>query len=132
MLGLRRIDKADLRRIAKSTGATVVTTLAQPDGTEKFEKTNLGVAECVYEENLGDVDYVFIKNTKTSPFPVCTAILRGANNHMLDEIDRSLHDSICVLKRTLESGKIVAGGGAVEVALSVYLDKLSKKYSSRD
>jgi T-complex protein 1 subunit alpha len=40
---------------------------------------------------------------------------------MIDEVERSLHDSICVAKRTLESGRVVAGGGAVEIALSVFL-----------
>ena len=51
---------------------------------------------------------------------------------MLDEVDRSLHDSLCVLKRTLESGRIVAGGGSVEVALSIYLEKLAQKTSNND
>lgn len=45
---------------------------------------------------------------------------------------RSLHDSICVAKRTLESGQVVAGGGAVDVALSIYLDKFCKRYESKE
>jgi len=44
---------------------------------------------------------------------------------------RSLHDSICVAKRTLESGKIVAGGGAVDVALSIYLDQYCRGFSGK-
>jgi len=39
---------------------------------------------------------------------------------------RSVHDSLCVIKRTLESGYVVAGGGAVEIALSIYLDDFAK------
>jgi T-complex protein 1 subunit alpha len=57
---------------------------------------------------------------------------------MLDEVERylynlfrSLHDSICVAKRTLESGQVVAGGGAVDVALSIHLDQFCKQYSSK-
>jgi len=45
---------------------------------------------------------------------------------------RSLHDSICVAKRTLESGKIVAGGGAVDVALSIHLDHYCRTFSSKE
>lgn len=41
---------------------------------------------------------------------------------MCEEIDRSLHDSLCVVKRTIESGHVVPGGGACEVALSVKLE----------
>jgi T-complex protein 1 subunit alpha len=44
---------------------------------------------------------------------------------MLDEVDRSLHDALCVVKRTLESGRVVAGGGSVEIALSIYLDQFA-------
>jgi len=39
----------------------------------------------------------------------------GANEFMLDEMDRALHDSLCVIKRMIESNSLVAGGGAVEV-----------------
>ena len=49
-------------------------------------------------------------------------VLRGANEFMLEEMDRALHDSLCVIKRMLDSNSLVAGGGAVEVALSVYLE----------
>ena len=41
---------------------------------------------------------------------------------MLEEVERSIHDSLCVLKRTLECGRVVAGGGAVEIALNIYLE----------
>ncbi|AQK75692.1 T-complex protein 1 subunit alpha [Zea mays] len=51
---------------------------------------------------------------------------------MLDEIDRSLHDALCIVKRTLESNMVVAGGGAVEAALSVYLENLATTLGSRE
>ena len=44
---------------------------------------------------------------------------------MLDEMERALHDSLSVVKRTLESGKVVPGGGAVETALSIYLENFA-------
>ena len=49
-------------------------------------------------------------------------ILRGANDFMCDEMERSVHDALCVVKRVLESKKVVPGGGAVEAALSIYLE----------
>jgi len=51
---------------------------------------------------------------------------------MLDEIERSLHDSLCVVKRVLESKRVVAGGGAVEAALSVYLEHVAETMASRE
>lgn len=41
---------------------------------------------------------------------------------MCDEMERSLHDALCVVKRVLESKCVVPGGGAVEAALSIYLE----------
>ncbi len=49
-------------------------------------------------------------------------ILRGANDFMVDEMERSIHDALCVVRRVLESKTVVPGGGAVEAALSIYLE----------
>lgn len=57
-------------------------------------------------------------------------ILRGANDFMVDEMERSIHDSLCVVKRVLESQKVVPGGGAVEIALSIYLENLAESMVS--
>lgn len=129
-IGLRRIDKGDLNRIAKLTGATVISTLATAEGEEHFDPSYLGECEEVVEEAVGDNDFVFFKGCKKST--ACTIILRGANEWMLDEVERSIHDSICVAKRTLESGQVVAGGGAVDIALSIHLDSFCKTHSSRE
>ena len=61
VFAMRRVDKADLRRIAKSTGATVITTFANPEGEEVFDASWLGSAETVFEEPVGDWDYCFIE-----------------------------------------------------------------------
>ena len=37
-------------------------------------------------------------------------------------MERSVHDALCVVKRVLESNQVVPGGGAVEAALSIYLE----------
>jgi len=49
-----------------------------------------------------------------------------------DSLFRSLHDSICVAKRTLESGKVVPGGGAVDIALSIHLDNFCKSFNTKE
>lgn len=130
VLGLRRVDKHDLRRIAKASGATVVTTLATPEGEELFEASSLGECEEVYEEAVGDNDCVFFKGFKKSN--CASIVIRGANEFMCDEVDRSLHDSLCVVKRTLESGYVVPGGGAVEIALSIKLEDFATTLGTKE
>ncbi|CAL9078694.1 unnamed protein product [Musa textilis] len=129
-IALRRVRKEDLRHVAKATGATVVTTFADMEGEETFDSSLLGHADEVVEERIADDDVILIKGTKNSS--VVSLILRGANDYMLDEMDRALHDALCIVKRTLESNMVVAGGGAVEAALSVYLEYLSTTLGSRE
>jgi len=62
----------------------------------------------------------------------CSIVLRGPNDFMLDEVDRSIHDSICVMKRTLESGYVVPGGGCVEMALSLHLNNFAKTLGTKE
>lgn len=129
-MALRRVDKKDLRRIAKSTGATLLTTLATPEGEELFDASSLGFAKEVYEETVGDNEFIFIKGPKQQA--ACSILLRGANELMLDEIERSVHDSLCVVKRILESGYAVSGGGAIEMGLSVFLEDFARKLATRE
>ena len=49
---------------------------------------------------------------------------------MCDEMERSVHDALCVVKRVLESKSVVPGGGAVEAALSIYLENFASSLVS--
>ena len=130
VMGLRRVSKGDMRRIARCSGATVLTSLSNIDGDESFDPAHLGTAKKVYEQAVGDNDFIFFEQMKFSK--AVTLILRGPNELMLDEIERSLHDALCVLKRTLECGYVVAGGGACEVALGIYLEDFAKTLASKE
>lgn len=59
------------------------------------------------EETVADDDMIMLKGCKSTR--AVTVLLRGANDYMLDEMDRSLHDAFCVIKRVLESGTVVPG-----------------------
>lgn len=59
-------------------------------------------------------------------------IIRGANEFMCEEISRSVHDALCVVKRALESGFVVAGGGCCEAALSIHLEKFGTKFAGKE
>ena len=49
VLGLRRVSKSDIRKIAKCSGATLMTTLSNMEGTETFDSSCLGSARKVFE-----------------------------------------------------------------------------------
>jgi T-complex protein 1 subunit alpha len=128
-MAVRRCKKEDLRRIAKATGATLVSSLANLEGEETFEPSALGTAEEVVQERISDDELILIKGTKV--VNSASVVLRGANDYMLDEMERALHDTLSIIKRTLESGSVVPGGGAVETALSIYLENFATTLVSR-
>eukprot|EP00878_Enallax_costatus_P002922 GHUV01003117.1.p1 GENE.GHUV01003117.1~~GHUV01003117.1.p1 ORF type:complete len:548 (+),score=177.69 GHUV01003117.1:252-1895(+) len=130
VLAVRRVPKDDLKRIAKATGGQVVLTLADMDGNETFDASTLGSAEEVVETRVADDAMISITGAKTARG--ATLLLRGANDMHLDEMDRSLHDALCVVKRVLESGAVVPGGGAVEAGLSIYLENFATSLGSRE
>jgi T-complex protein 1 subunit alpha len=122
-IAVRRCKKEDLRRIAKATGGQLVSSLANLEGEETFEASYLGTAEEVVQERISDDELILVKGTKV--VNSASIVLRGANDYMLDEMERALHDTLSVVKRTLESGSVVPGGGAVESALSIYLENFA-------
>ena len=127
---VRRCKKEDLRRIAKATGATLVSSLSDLNGDERFEPSSLGHAEEVSQEKISDDECILVKGTKA--FTSASIILRGSNDYHLDEMERSIHDSLSAVKRTLESGSVVPGGGAVETALHIYLEDFAGTVGSRE
>lgn len=130
VMAVRRCRKIDLKRIAKATGAQLLLSLANMEGEESFDSSMLGDAEEVVQERISDDELILIKGTKNHNS--ASIILRGANEFFLDEMERSIHDALCVVKRVMESKKVVPGGGAVEAALSVYLETYATTIASRE
>ncbi|KAI8130177.1 T-complex protein 1 subunit alpha [Lucilia cuprina] len=129
-MAVRRVKKADLKIIAKATGAAFLTSLTNMEGDESFDASMVGEAAEVAQERICDDELILIKGTKARA--AASIILRGPNDFYCDEMERSIHDSLCVVKRVLESKKVVAGGGCVEAALSIYLENFATSLSSRE
>ena len=129
-IALRRVPLADVKRVAKATGAVVQGSLADLSGAESLDASQLGTAEEAAERRIRDDTVTVLRGCRSTA--ACSVLLRGPNEYMCDEMGRSFHDAICVVKRTVESGTVVPGGGAVEAALSVYLDNFATMLGSRE
>lgn len=106
-MAVRRCKKDDLRHICKATGATMLLSMNNLEGEESFDAASLGAAEEVVQTRVSDNEFIQIKGTKNSS--TASIILRGPNNTMLEEMERSVHDSLCAVKRAMETGAIVPG-----------------------
>jgi len=133
IMAVRRVDRSDLRKIAKATGATIVTNFTDietEEGDNAFDSSNLGSAQVVEQKKIADDELIFISGCSTSK--TASIVFRGPNSLMLDEMERSMHDAICIVKRTLESKLVVPGGGSVETALNIYLENFAETLGSRE
>ncbi|CAH8837291.1 unnamed protein product [Trichobilharzia szidati] len=129
-MAVRRCKKVDLKNMAKATGGQLIVSLADMEGDEVFDPTKLGNAEEISQERICDDELIILRGPKVRPS--ASIILRGANDFYVDEMERSLHDALLVVKRVLESKKIVPGAGACEAAISVYLENYAVTLSSRE
>merc|ERR1712159_921512 len=130
VMGVRRCLKADLKRIAKATGGRLVESLATLEGDEAFDPDCLGHADEVMQERVCDDEMIYIKGTKVPQSG--TIVLRGPSCYYLDEAHRTITDCLNAVKRVLESGSVVPGGGAVEAAVSIYLENFATQLGSRE
>ncbi|HYC11428.1 MAG TPA: thermosome subunit beta [Nitrososphaerales archaeon] len=124
VLSVRRVKESDMSKLAKATGARMVTNL--DDLTEK----DLGYAKLVEERKLEEDKWVFIEGCK-NPKAV-TILVRGGTQRIVDEAERALHDALMVTKDVVELPAIVAGGGAPEAEVSVQLRAWAQKLSGRE
>jgi T-complex protein 1 subunit alpha len=86
-MAVRRVKREDMRRVARATGATMVSTLSNLEGEEVFEASSLGAAEEVVQERIGDEECILVKGTKAHTS--ASVILRGSNG-IPDYIDEML------------------------------------------
>jgi len=124
VLAVRRIKESDLTKLAKATAARIVTNL-----DDLFEK-DLGSAELVEEKKIEEDRWVFIEGCK-HPKSV-TLLLRGGSQRVVDELERSVHDAIMVVKDVMELPLIVAGGGAPETFAATKIRNWSKSLEGRE
>ena len=124
VLTVRRVKESDMSKLAKATGARMVTNL--DDLTQK----DLGYAKLVEERKLEEDKWVFIEGCK-NPKAV-TILVRGGTQRIVDEAERALHDALMVTKDVVELPAIVAGGGAPEAEVSVQLRAWAQKLSGRE
>jgi thermosome len=118
ILAVRRVKESDLTKLSKATGARIISNL-----DDLFEK-DLGTAGLVEERKIEEDRWVFIEECK-HPKSV-TLLLRAGSQRVVDEVERSVHDAIMVVRDVMELPSIVAGGGAPETYTASKIRSWSK------
>jgi len=124
VLAVRRVKESDMTKLAKATGGRISTNL------DDISADDLGSAEIVQQKKVESDKWVFIEGCK-NPRSV-TVLVRGGSQRVVDEVDRSLHDALMVVKDVVEKPSIVAGGGSPEAYLAAELNEWSSSSEGRE
>ena len=123
ILAVRRVKESDMTKLAKATGGRISSNL--DDITEK----DLGLSDLVHQKKVESDKWVFVEGCK-NPHSI-TLLIRGGSQRVVDEVDRSIHDALMVVKDVIEKPAIVAGGGAPEALLAAFLKDWSESFDGR-
>ena len=124
ILAVRRVKKSDMENLARATGAALVNSI------DEISASDLGTAGLVEEKKFSGEEMITVSHCK-NPKAV-SIIIRGGSDHIIDEIERALHDALMVVSVVVKDKKIVAGGGAPETELSLQLRQYASTLGGRN
>jgi len=113
IMALRRAKRRNMERLNLICGST------QVNSAHELTPDCLGEAGLVYETTLGDEKYTFVEQVK-NPHS-CTVLIRGPNNYTISMVNSAMKDGLRAVKNCIESGTVVPGAGAFEVACAHHL-----------
>ena len=124
ILSVRRVKESDMTKLAKATGGRISSNI------DDMIPKDLGAAELVEQRKVETDKWVFIEGCKNPK--AITLLLRGGSQRVVDEVDRSMHDSLMVVKDVIEKPAVVAGGGAPEEYLASHLKEWADRFEGRE
>ncbi|MCL4329586.1 MAG: TCP-1/cpn60 chaperonin family protein [Candidatus Thermoplasmatota archaeon] len=120
---VRRVKKSDIEKLAKATGASIASSL------EELTSSDLGEAELVEQRKIDDDYMTFVTGCKNPK--ALSIFVRGGTEHVVDEIERSIIDSIHVVVAAVEDGKYTSGGGSSASEIATKLQEYARKVGGR-
>ncbi len=124
VLAVRRVKESDMTKLAKATGGRVTTNL------DDLSEKDLGTADLVQQKKVESDKWVFIEGCR-NPQSV-SILIRGGSQRVVDEVDRSMHDALMVVKDVIEKPAIVAGGGSPEAYIATVLKDWADSFDGRE
>ena len=116
----RRLRKTDNNRMARATGATIVSR------TDEIQESDIGTQCGLFEmRKIGEEWFAFFDECEDPK--ACTILLRGGSKDVLNEIERNLQDAMQVVRNVVYEPKLLPGGGATEMAVSIGLRRAGMK-----
>jgi chaperonin GroEL (HSP60 family) len=121
---IRRVAKSDMQKLAKATGAKIVSNLRD------LTPADLGAASCVEEIKDDEEGMTYITGCQNPK--AITILIRGGTEHVIDEMERAIKDGLGDVAAVLKDSKILPGGGAVEIELAKQIREFAQTLRGRE
>ncbi|KAJ6877324.1 T-complex protein 1 subunit theta-like [Populus alba x Populus x berolinensis] len=125
LMVLKISSKFELRRFCRTTGAVAILKLSPPNPDD------LGCVDSISVEEIGGARVTIVRNEEGGN-SVCTVVLRGSTDSILDDLERAVDDGVNTYKAMCRDSRIVPGGAATEIELAKRLREYSFKETGLD
>ncbi|MFZ8790753.1 MAG: thermosome subunit beta [Thermosphaera aggregans] len=124
ILAVRRVKRSDLEKLERATGGRIVSNI------DDLKPEDLGYAKLVEERKIGEDKMVFVEGCK-NPRAV-SVVIRGGLERLVDEAERSMRDALSAVADAIKDGRVVPGGGAIEIELAKHIRKLATRVGGKE
>ena len=124
IMGVRRLKRSDVDRVAKASGGEVVMNI------DDISPGDIGTVGHIEEIQVGDDKMMSLSKCKDKR--VVSVILRAQTTHILDEYERGIDDALHAVQNSIKDGKVVPGGAAVEPELGLKLKQYAATVEGKE
>lgn len=124
IIAVRRVKKSDMEKLSRATGGKIITSL------DDLNEKDLGLSGLVEERKISGEQMVFVEKCR-DPKSV-TIFIKGGTQQVIDEAERSITDVIGAVSSTIETGRYVLGGGAIEIDVATGLRAYANEVGGRE
>ena len=124
VMACRRVSRSDMEKMARATSGRIVSNI------NELSRDSFGKAKLVEEVKRGEDAMIYVRGCE-NPRAV-TLLIHGSTNHLIDEMGRAIEDGLGDVAAAVKDGRIVAGGGAVEMELAMRLREFSRTLGGRE
>lgn len=126
IMAIRRIRKSDLEKLSNLLNIPIIS------NSEDLVKKNLGISNLIKQEQILNHTYIFVEGNSKTDSNIISLVLKSSTSHVLDEVTRAVEDALGDINSLVQSKKIVAGGGAIEIELFKQLTNYSKQFEGKN
>ena len=123
ILALRRTKRRNMERLVLMCGGNNVNSF------DDLSEKDLGYADSVYEQTLGDEKYTFIEGVKNPKS--CTILIKGSTDYEIAQIKDAIRDGLRAVKNVFDDKCVIPGAGSFEIACADNLREYAKTISDK-